>query len=107
MCSYGDDHDYLVGQHIYAGGPGSHDELTVSRRDLLRGGAAAVVAGAATALFAQAPVGAQAPAAAQPPAAPGVNPNANGGVIFWGNGNPGNIDPKALLAERQGPTKTS
>jgi len=38
MCSCGDDHEddheYVVsGQHIYAGG----EQLTVSRRDLLRG----------------------------------------------------------------------
>ena len=57
MCSCGDDHDDVVsGQHIYAGG----EQLTVSRRDLLRGGAAAVIAGGAAALFAQAPASAQA-----------------------------------------------
>ena len=60
----GDDHDYVVsGQHIYAGG----EQLTVSRRDLLRGGAAAVVAGGAAALFAQAPAAAQAPPPASRP----------------------------------------
>ena len=102
MCSCGDDHDYLIsGQHIYAGG----EQLTVSRRDLLRGGAAAVVAGGAAALFSQVPAAAQAPAV-QAPLPPGFGAAVNGGVIFWGN-NPGNIDPKALLAERQGPTKTS
>ena len=96
MCSSGDDHDYVVsGQHIYAGG----EQLMVSRRDLLRGGAAAVIAGGAAALFAQAPAGAQAPAA------PGPATNA-GGVIFWGN-NPGGVNPTSILAERQGPTKTS
>jgi len=58
-----------------------------------------VIAGGAAALFAQAPAGAQAPAA------PGPATNA-GGVIFWGN-NPGNVDPASILAERQGPTKTT
>jgi len=102
MCACGEDHDYLIsGQHIYAGG----EQLTVSRRDLLRGGAAAVVAGGAAALFSQVPAAAQAPAV-QAPLPPGFGAAVNGGVIFWGN-NPGNIDPKALLAERQGPTKTS
>src|SRR5689334_21941563 len=102
MCSCGDDHDHLIGgQHIYAGG----ERTTLSRRDLLRGGAAAVMAGGAAALFSQAPVAAQAPAVQAPPA-PGFAATANGGVIFWGN-NPGNVDPKALLAERQGPTRTS
>ena len=98
MCSCGDDHDDVVsGQHIYAGG----EQLTVSRRDLLRGGAAAVVAAAGGArLFAQAPGAAQAPAGLGAPATPG-------GVIFWGNNNPGNVDPASILAERQGPTKTT
>jgi hypothetical protein len=41
MSSCGDDHDYLVGgQHIYAG----VEQLTLSRRDVLKGGAVAVVA---------------------------------------------------------------
>ena len=41
MCSYGDDHEYVLsGQHIYAGGS---EQLTVTRRDLLRGGATAVL----------------------------------------------------------------
>jgi S-(hydroxymethyl)glutathione dehydrogenase/alcohol dehydrogenase len=102
MCSCDDDHDAVVsGRHIYAGG----EQPTVSRRDILKGGAAAVMAGGAAALFAQASAAAQAPAGAQAPAAPGVA-TANRGVIFWGN-NPGNVDPDALLAERQGPTKTT
>ena len=48
----------MSGRHIYAGG----EQVTVSRRDILRGGAAAVMAGGAAALFAQAPAAAQAPA---------------------------------------------
>ena len=102
MCSCGDDHDVVVsGQHVYAGG----EELKVSRRDLLRGGAAAMIAGGAAALLAQTPAAAQA-AGAQAPAAPGLATITPGGVIFWG-ANPGTVDPAALLAERQGPTKTT
>ena len=42
MCTCGDDHDVVLsGQHIYAGGT---DQLTVTRRDVLRGGVAAAVA---------------------------------------------------------------
>jgi len=107
MCSCGDDHDHVLGgPHIYAGG----DQPSVSRRDLLRGGAAAMLAGGAAALFGQAPAAAQAPAGgrggqAPAPAPGGFGGNARGGVIFWGN--QPNVDPAALLAERQGPTKTT
>jgi S-(hydroxymethyl)glutathione dehydrogenase/alcohol dehydrogenase len=107
MCSCGDDHEYVLsGRHIYAGGS---EELTVTRRDVLKGGLAAVAATGAPALFgqpaaAQAPAGAQAAAGAQ---APGAGGSARGGVIFWGNNNAGNIDPASILAERQGPTKTT
>jgi S-(hydroxymethyl)glutathione dehydrogenase/alcohol dehydrogenase len=105
MCSCGDDHDYVLsGQHIYAGGG---EDLTVSRHDVLRTGVAAVAAPGAAALFgqtalAQAPGPAQAPAPAPPPTG-----GARGGPIFWGNNNQGNIDPASILAERQGPTRTT
>jgi S-(hydroxymethyl)glutathione dehydrogenase / alcohol dehydrogenase len=106
MCLCGDDHEndhehVLSGRHIYAGGD---EQLTITRRDVLKGG---VVAAAATALFGQS-ASAQAPAGAQSAAAPppAVAPNARGGVIFWGNTS-GNIDPASILAERQGPTKTT
>ena len=50
---------------------------------------------------------AQAPAAqgAGAPQAPGAG-GARGGPIFWGNSGAG-IDPASILAERQGPTKTT
>lgn len=107
MCSCGDDHDVVLsGQHIYAGGS---DQLTVTRRDVLRGGVAAAVAAGATAMLGR-PVAAQAQGAAgaatQAPAA-GAGANARGGPIFWGNNNVGNIDPASILAERQGPTRTT
>ena len=87
MCSCGDDHIYAAGgQHDHA----TDERSTVSRRDLFRQGAAAVLAGGAAALFAQAPAGAQAPT--------------RGGALFWGN-NPGNgASPES---ERQGPGKTT
>ena len=99
MCTCGDDHDVVLsGQHIYAGGT---DQLTVTRRDVLRGGVAAAVAAGATALLGR-PVAAQAQgaagAAAQAPA-PGAGGNARGGPIFWGNNNVGNLDPASILAE--------
>lgn len=107
MCSCGDDHEYsLSGRHIYSGGG---DALTVTRRDVLKGAVTAAAAGGAVALFgqtvaAQAPAGTQAAAGAQaPPAAV----SARGGPIFWGNNNAGNIDPASILAERQGPTRTT
>ena len=50
MCSCGDEHAAVVsGRHIYAGG----EALTVSRRDLLKGGVAAVAGTGAAALFGQ------------------------------------------------------
>src|SRR2546429_3876702 len=102
MCSCGDDHDHLIGgQHIYAGG----EQVTLSRRDLLRGGAAAVMAGGAAALFPQAPAAAQAPAVQAPPA-PGVGATANGGGVFLGD-KPRHIEPQTLLAPRPGPPRTA
>ena len=51
MCSCGDDHEYVPsGRHIYAGGS---EELTVTRRDVLKGGVGAAVATGAAALFGQ------------------------------------------------------
>src|SRR5262245_15286051 len=106
MCSHHDDHEFILsGRHIYAGGPGNNEELTVTRRDLLKGGIAAAVATGAAALFGQAPAAAQTAAAGQ--AGVGAAPVRPGGVIFWGNNNPGNIDPASILAERQGPSKTT
>lgn len=96
MCSCDDDDGYVVsGRHIYAGG----EQLTVSRRELLRGGAAAVIAGGAAAFLAQTPAAAQTP----PPALGATNA---GGVVFWGN-NTGGVDPASILAERQGPGRTT
>ena len=98
MCSCDDDADYVVsGQHIYAGG----EQLTVSRRDLLRGGVAAAIAGGAAALFAQTPAAAQ-----TTPPPPGLGATNLGGVVFWGN-NTGGVDPASILAERQGPSRTT
>jgi S-(hydroxymethyl)glutathione dehydrogenase/alcohol dehydrogenase len=94
MCSCGDDHEYVLsGRHIYAGGG---DELAVTRREVLKSGVAAVAAAGAAALLGQ-PAAAQAPVAAA---------SARGGLIFWGNSSAG-VDPAAILAERQGPTKTT
>jgi S-(hydroxymethyl)glutathione dehydrogenase / alcohol dehydrogenase len=106
MCECGHDHeDVLSGRHIYAGGS---DTLTVTRRDVLRTGLAAVTAAGASALLgdaaaAQAPAGTRAVAPAQ---APGGGVGARGGPIFWGGGNNG-VDPASILAERQGPTRTT
>jgi S-(hydroxymethyl)glutathione dehydrogenase/alcohol dehydrogenase len=102
MCSC----DYDSTEHIYH--RHSHTP-TVSRRGLLRTGAAVVAGGAVAALgqpplFAQVPAGVQAGAPQAPPA-PGLATNSRG-VIFWGQ-NTGNVDPASVLAERQGPTKTS
>lgn len=105
MCSCGDEHDdgVVSGRHIYAGG----EQLTVSRRDVLKGGAAAVIAGGTAALFAGAASAAQVPTGAQAPAAAGGGLATNNrGVIFWGN-NPGNVDPESILSERQGPSRTT
>jgi len=102
MCSC----DYDSTDHIYQR---HHDPLTVSRRSLLKTGAAVVAGGAVAALgqprlLAQAAAGVQA-GAAQAPAAPVLATN-NRGVIFWGQ-QTGNVDPTSILAERQGPTKTT
>jgi S-(hydroxymethyl)glutathione dehydrogenase/alcohol dehydrogenase len=104
MCACGDDH-VVSGRHIYAGGG---EDLTVTRRDVLKSGVAALAATGAAALFAQ-PAAAQVPAGAQAAGAqgPGAAGNARGGPIFWGNTNAGNIDPASILAERQGPTRTT
>ena len=105
MCTCGDDHDLVLsGRHLYAGGT---EELTVTRRDALKAGVAAAAAAGAAVLMgdrvaAQAPAGAQAAAAGQAPGAIG----ARGGPIFWGNTGAG-VDPASILAERQGPTRTT
>lgn len=90
--------------HIYQ----RDHSLTFSRRDLLKGGAAAVIAGGAVAMGgAQALAqGAAAGQGAPAPAAGGLATN-NRGVIFWGQGNIGGIDPQSILDERQGPTRTT
>lgn len=101
MCMSCD--EYEAAFHIYD----RPDHLTMSRRGLLKTGAAAIVAGGAL-MLAQAPAGAQTPAGAPPPAAAPAPPsNVQGGVIFWGNNNIGNIDPASILAQRQGPGKTT
>ncbi len=107
MCSCGNDHDDVVsGRHIYTGGS---ESLTVSRRDVLKHVAAAA---ATAAIFsgrsaaAQAPAAGPAVAAAPQGGAPGAGANARGGPIFWGNTGAG-IDPQSILAERQGPTRTT
>lgn len=105
MCVCGEDHDQIVsGRHIYAGGG---ETLTVTRRDVLKGSVAAVAATGAAALFGDA-LAAQAPqgAAAAAPQAPAGGANARGGPIFWGNSGVG-VDPASILAERQGPTRTT
>ena len=104
MCSCDDDHEYVLsGQHEYAGGNG---QLTVTRRDLLRGGAAAVIAGGAAAVVGQATAAAQGAGGAAPLPRPIWQPFYSGGVVFWGN-NIGNFDPASFLAERQGPSRTT
>ncbi|MEQ1760577.1 MAG: alcohol dehydrogenase catalytic domain-containing protein [Vicinamibacterales bacterium] len=107
MCSCGNDHDDVVsGRHIYAGGS---DSLTVSRREMLKHGVTAAAATAAIlsgrAAAAQAPPAGQAVGAPQG-GVPGAGGNARGGPIFWGNTGAG-IDPQSILAERQGPTRTT
>jgi S-(hydroxymethyl)glutathione dehydrogenase/alcohol dehydrogenase len=100
MCSC----EYESNVHVYQ----QHDPLTVSRRDLLRTGAAALAASGAAALLPQAAVAAQGRgegAAPAPVAAPALGV-AQKGVVFWGN-NAAGIDPDSILAERQGPTKTT
>src|SRR6516164_4811807 len=96
MCSGG-------GHHIYSHLPSEDDEVAVSRRDLFR--QSAMVGGAAVLL-----VHAQA-SAQERPAPPALSagtqgPQPVGGVVFWGNGT-GNVDPATVLAERQGPGKTT
>ncbi len=93
---------FSCGGHIY-----SHvspdDEAPVSRRDLFR---RSTMAGSAAVLLAQARTSAQ-----QRPAAPALpvgtqGPQPVGGVVFWGNG-ASSVDPASVLAERQGPGKTT
>jgi len=84
------------------------EESTVSRRDLFRKSAAGLMAGGTTALLAQSQARAQSPAAPSPipaPAAP-QPPLMQKGVIYWGRDI---IDgtPESILAERQGPGKTT
>ncbi len=69
---------------------------TISRRDLFRQSAAAVVAAA---YFT--PAAAQAPSQTQPLVRSGP-----GGVLYWGNFT-GTVTGKSVLDERQGPTKTT
>jgi S-(hydroxymethyl)glutathione dehydrogenase/alcohol dehydrogenase len=103
MCWCGDDHDdVLSGRHIYAGG---RDELAVTRREVLKGGVAAVAAVGAAAMLGPT-LAAQAPGGAPGAQAPGGAGSARGGPIFWGNSGAG-VDPAAILAERQGPTATT
>ena len=78
----------------------NHDQPTVSRRDLFKHS----VIGASTAgLLAQASANAQQPA---PNPAQGFGGNVRGGVVFWNQG-VGAPDPASILAERQGPGKTT
>ena len=84
-------------------------QSAVSRRDLFRQGAASAMGAGVAVLLAQATADAQVPAGAAqggiaPPAVPPMR--VQDGVVFWGN-SPGNIDPKSILAERQGPGKTT
>jgi S-(hydroxymethyl)glutathione dehydrogenase/alcohol dehydrogenase len=98
--------------HIYQR---DKDEPVYARRTFLTQGVAAAVAGGA-ALLAPGLAGAQAPAAAAPGAAPPPGtppvptnfaaPNFRKGVVFWGAADPG-VAPEAVLAERQGPTKST
>jgi S-(hydroxymethyl)glutathione dehydrogenase/alcohol dehydrogenase len=96
MCSCG-------GHHFYSHIPSPDDGAAVSRRDLFRH---STIAGATGVLLAQVQANAQ-----QRPAAPALpvgtqGPAPMGGVVFWGNGI-GNVDPATVLAERQGPGKTT
>ncbi len=85
MCSS----NYSSDVHIYE----RHlDHLAVSRRDLLKTGAA-VIGGGAAALFAQAPASAQ---STSPPVA-----------IFWGQGQGSETAAAAIEAERQATSRTA
>jgi S-(hydroxymethyl)glutathione dehydrogenase/alcohol dehydrogenase len=95
MCFCGENHDHT-----------QVEELTVSRRDLFRQSAAGVIGAGAAGLLAQVPAGAQQQSPAPAPIAAAVAPQLRGGVVFWGNGL-GNLDPAAILSERQGPGKTT
>lgn len=96
MCSFG-------GHHIYSHHPSEDDEVAVSRRDLFR--QSAMATGAAV-LLAQTQASAQQRPAPPPLPAGTQGPQPVGGVVFWGNGT-GNVDPATILAERQGPGKTT
>ena len=104
MCSCDERSDTVVsGRHLYAGGS---EELTFTRRHVLKSSAAAIAATAAATLFGRPALAqGQAPAPLAPAPPPGAA-SARGGVIFWGNNSQG-IDPASILAERQGPTKTT
>jgi len=89
------------GHPLYSHLDTENGQGSVSRRDLFR--KSAMAGGAA--LLAQGASGQQ-PSA--PPAIPAgtQGPRPVGGVVFWGNGT-GNVDPATVLAERQGPGKTT
>jgi S-(hydroxymethyl)glutathione dehydrogenase/alcohol dehydrogenase len=85
---------------------------------MLTQGAAAVVAGSAALLGTRAAQAASAAPGTAPPTAPSAaagaaptgigvaTPNMKKGVIFWGRSGEG-VDPDAILAERQGPTRST
>lgn len=89
------------------------EQPVYTRRLLLTQGAVAVLGGGA-ALLAPDGAAAQSPAiaptsaapAAAPPTTNFATPNFVRGVVFWGNSGVG-IDPDAVLAERQKPTKST
>jgi hypothetical protein len=96
MCS-------CAGHHIYSHLPSEDDEVAVSRRDLFRQSA---MAGGAAVVLAQTQASAQERPAPSALAAGTQGPQPVGGVVFWGNGT-GNVDSAIVLAERQGPGKTT
>ena len=91
------------GHHIYSHLSSEDDEVAVSRRDLF---SQSVMAGGAAVLLAQTQANAQERPAPPALAAGTQGPQPVGGVVFWGNGT-GNVDPATVLAERQGPGKTT
>lgn len=106
MCSICNDPHHEHGEYVNS---------SLSRRNLLRSGAAAIIGGAAAAAFAPAPVGAQAPAGAPqgpPPGAPlgpppgGAMGPAGRQVIFWGQGGTPELAVQ-VEAERQTTSRTA
>jgi S-(hydroxymethyl)glutathione dehydrogenase / alcohol dehydrogenase len=101
---HGNDCDCGSGVHIYQQ---DKDQPVYTRRTLLAQGAAAIVAGGAAIVGSRE---ASAQVAAPPTPTPTANnfatPNFRRGVVFWGSGDPG-VTPESVLAERQGPTKTT